>query len=338
MYKRSLIYCYSVICALIFSSCSTPRTYKTIDGIMLGTTVHVVADVESTSSPELYSAVMKIDKQSQESMSIFNKKSLISRLNSNQTDSVDSHIKYNLELAHTISELSDGIYDVTVKPLVEAWGFAGSEPLQNPNIDSILDFVGYKKVKIEGGILIKEDPRIELDFNSIAKGYIVDLVANLVDSLGAENYIVEIGGEVRCKGVNESGNSWRIGIETPYDGNNDIGKTISKKIKMSEGGLATSGNYRRFYLNDKGEKIAHTIDPRTGRSAISSLLSVTVIAENCATADVLGTMFLAMGTEKALELAKNIEDIKVYFIIAAADGKYEEYISPQMEQLIINDN
>lgn len=235
-----------------------------VDGTMLGTTLHVVADVQGTSPQELYAAVMALDREAKASMSIFDPASLLSRLNRNQTDSVDRHIAFNLRLADSISSLSDGRYDVTVKPLVEAWGFAGKEAQENPNVDSILAFVGRQKVRIENGRLIKDDPRVQLDFNSIAKGYTVDLLAQLVESFGARNYIVDIGGEVRCKGVNRQGNPWRIGIETPFDGNMSNGEYLQRRIGMTEGGLATSGNYRRFYLDAKGNKIAHTIDPARG--------------------------------------------------------------------------
>ena len=147
---------------------------------------------------------------------------------------------------------------------------------------------------------MKDDPRVQLDFNSVAKGYTVDLLAGLVEKYGAENYIVDIGGEVRCRGLNRQGRAWRIGVETPFDGNMSDGEYLQKRIQMTGGGLATSGNYRRFYLDGEGNKVAHTIDPRTGRSALSRLLSVTVAAPTCAEADALGTMFLAMGADDAL--------------------------------------
>ena len=195
--------------------------------------------------------------------------------------------------------------------------------------------MGRQKVRIENGRLIKDDPRVQLDFNSIAKGYTVDLLAQLVESFGARNYIVDIGGEVRCKGVNRQGNPWRIGIETPFDGNMSNGEYLQRRIGMTEGGLATSGNYRRFYLDAKGNKIAHTIDPRTGRSAVSRLLSVTVAAPTCAEADALGTMFLAMGADDALAAAKSMPRMKVYFILADGADGYEEYVSPTMKAAIM---
>ena len=319
----------------LFAGCGSGPSYTTADGVMLGTTLHVVADVRNTTSQELYRAIMDLDREAKASMSIFDEGSLLSRLNRNETDTVDRHIAFTLRLADSIGALSDGRYDVTVKPLVEAWGFAGKEAQADPNIDSILCFVGREKVRIEGNRLVKEDPRVQLDFNSVAKGYTVDLLADLVERFGAENYIVDIGGEVRCRGVNRQGQPWRIGVETPFDGNMTDGEYLQRRIWLSEGGLATSGNYRRFYLDADGNKVAHTLDPRTGRSVVSRLLSVTVVAPTCAEADALGTMFLALGADDALALAGRMPEVKVYFILAGSGETYEEYVSPAMQSLLM---
>ncbi|WP_346700603.1 FAD:protein FMN transferase [uncultured Alistipes sp.] len=319
----------------LFAGCGSGRHYTTVDGVMLGTTLHVVADVRNTTSQELYRAVMDLDREAKASMSIFDAGSLLSRLNRNETDTVDRHIAFNLRLADSIGALSDGRYDVTVKPLVEAWGFAGKQAVAHPNIDSILAFVGRDKVRLEGNRLVKSDPRVQLDFNSVAKGYTVDLLAELVEGFGAENYIVDIGGEVRCRGVNRQGQPWRIGVETPFDGNMTDGEYLQRRIRLSEGGLATSGNYRRYYLDADGNKVAHTLDPRTGRSVVSRLLSVTVVAPTCAEADALGTMFLALGADDALATAGRLPDVKVYFILAGDGDSYEEYVSPAMKPLIM---
>ena len=317
------------------AACAPRGGYVTVDGAMLGTTLHVTGDVTGCDRGELYAAVMELDGQMKASMSIFDETSLLSRLNRNETDSVDRHIVRNLALAERVSGLSGGRYDVTVKPLVEAWGFAGRQAERHPDVDSILAFVGREKVRVEEGRLVKADPRVQLDFNSIAKGYTVDLLARLVESFGARNYIVDIGGEVRCKGVNRQGGPWRIGIETPFDGNMSDGEYVQKRIRLTDGGLATSGNYRRFYLDADGNKVAHTIDPRTGRSAVSRLLSVTVAAPTCAEADALGTMFLAMGADDALKAVRTMPDVKAYFILADGTDGYEEYISPAMEAMIM---
>lgn len=335
MGKKGLRAVFAALVGAVLCGCGSGPDFVTVDGTMLGTTLHVVADVKDVSQQRLYAAIMELDRQAKASMSIYDSTSLLSRLNRNETDSVDRHIAFNLHLADSIGALSDGRYDVTVKPLVEAWGFAGRERTENPNIDSILEFVGREKVRIEDGRLVKDDPRVQLDFNSVAKGYTVDLLAKLVEEYGAENYIVDIGGEVCCRGHNRQGRAWRIGVETPFDGNMSDGEYLQKRIQMTGGGLATSGNYRRFYLDEAGNKVAHTIDPRTGRSALSRLLSVTVAAPTCAEADALGTMFLAMGADDALEAVERMPGVKVYFILAGDGGEYEEYISPAMKALIL---
>lgn len=335
MAKKLIRKVWIAVSAAALWGCGGASSYTAVDGVMLGTTLHITADVQGVSPQELYAAVMELDREAKASMSIFDPGSLLSRLNRNETDSVDRHIAFNLHLADSIGALSDGRYDVTVKPLVEAWGFAGRERVENPNVDSILEFVGREKVHVEGGRLVKDDPRVQLDFNSVAKGYTVDLLAGLVEKYGAENYIVDIGGEVRCRGLNRQGRAWRIGVETPFDGNMSDGEYLQKRIQMTGGGLATSGNYRRFYLDGEGNKVAHTIDPRTGRSALSRLLSVTVAAPTCAEADALGTMFLAMGADDALAAVERMPGVKAYFILAGDGGEYEEYVSPAMEALIL---
>ena len=315
--------------------CSGRAEYMSVDGVMLGTTLRIVADARGTSPAEVYAAAMELDREAKASMSIFDPESLLSRLNRNETDSVDRHIAFNLRLADSIGRLSGGRYDVTIAPLVEAWGFAGRERSGDPDVDSLLAFVGRDKVRIAGGRLVKDDPRVRLDFNPVAKGYTVDLLAELVERFGAENYLVDIGGEVRCRGVNAQGDPWRIGIETPFDGNMSDGAYVQRRIRMSAGGLATSGNYRRFYVDAQGNKVAHKIDPRTGRSAVSRLLSVTVAAESCAEADALGTMFLAMGADDALAAAEAMPQVKAYFILAGADDGYEEYATPAMRPMLM---
>ena len=319
--------------ALLLAACATEPSYKVVDGVMLGTRLHLIAD---SPCDTLYRGAMALDAEAKRSMSIFEENSLLNRLNRNQTDSLDRHITRNILLADSIHRLSGGAYDITVKPLVEAWGFAGREAQQQPNIDSILQFVGMEKIRIEAGRLKKTDPRVAIDLNSIAKGYTVDLLAEYVEQTGAENYIVDIGGEVRCKGHNRQGNPWRIGVESPFDGNMTDGEYIERRIALTSGAMATSGNYRRYYLNEKGEKIAHTIDPRTGYSNPSRLLSATVVAPTCAEADALCTMLLAMGDKAALAFAEAHPTMAVYLIFAPREGEqFEEYSSPAMEQLIL---
>lgn len=290
--------------------------------------MHITAETEIPAE-ELFERMMALDAEAKSSMSIFDEGSLLNRINRNLTDSIDRHIAFNLELAGRIHAVSDGAYDVTVKPLVEAYGFAAKDRTQTPNIDSIMEFVGFDKVRVEDGRLIKSDPRVQIDFNSIAKGYVVDMAAEELESMGIENYIVDIGGEVRCRGQRAKGGPWRVGVETPFDGNQIPGAYVQQVISLTDCAFATSGNYRRYYIDDQGRKVAHTIDPRSGLSAVSDMLSATVVAPTCAEADAFGTMFMALGKEKAIEKARELEEhgIFVYFITSDDKGEFEVYYS-----------
>ncbi len=324
------------VTALFFGGCTSSPSYVQIQGEMLGTTLNITAELDGVTPEQLHDVAMALDAEAKSSLSIYDPNSLISRINDNRTDSVDCHIVRSFQVADSISVLSSGRYDITVKPLVEAWGFAGKLRQREPNIDSLLEFVGRDKVSIQEGRIVKKDPRVQLDFNSVSKGYVVDLLAQRVAELGSENFLVDIGGEVVAQGVNSQGIAWRLGVETPFDGNQQVGAHLSQRIQLSDAAMATSGNYRRFYLDADGNKIAHTIDPQTGRSFISTLLSATVVAPTCAEADALGTMLMAMGTDLAIEFSQQNPELGVYLIIAGQDGEYEEYISASMQGMIMD--
>ena len=218
--------------------------------------------------------------------------------------------------------LSGGAYDITVKPLTEAYGFAAKGKIEHPNIDSLLTFVGFDKFAVDGSRIVKADSRVQFDLNSLAKGYTVDLVADHLESLGVSNYIVEVGGEIRASGHNIKGGDWRIGVDNPTEDNDTPGQSCQTVITISDRALATSGNYRRYYTDTQGNKIVHTINPKTGLSTTSSLLSATVVAERCVEADAMATMFMAMGDKAAIALAERLveQDIRVYFILADSEG------------------
>ena len=301
--------------ALLLAGCTTTPSYRVVDGSMLGTTYHIVAET-SLSNEHIFEEMQRINLDAITSMSIFNHNSLLSRINRNETDSVDIHIARNIEIASKINALTPR-YDITVKPLVEAYGFAAKNREAKPNIDSLMQFVGYSKFTLYGNRIIKSDSRLQIDLNSIAKGYIVDLIAEWLESQGVANYIVEVGGEIRAKGVNAKGIAWRVGVDTPFDNNQTPGKYQQRIVQISGAALATSGNYRRFYYNENGERISHTINPQTGHSQTTTLLSATVIAPRCATADALATAFMASGEAEAITLAEKLRDsVEVYFILA----------------------
>lgn len=311
----------AIVVAVLLVGCSEPKPqYRTVDGAMLGTTYHIVAET-TLSNEQIFEEMQHINEEAIASMSIFDDNSLLSRLNRNETDVVDNHIAQNIELAAKINALTPR-YDITVKPLVEAYGFAAKNRKANPNVDSLIQFVGFNKFKLDGNRMVKDDSRVQLDLNSIAKGYVVDLIAKWLEEQGSENYIVEVGGEIRTKGVNAKGISWRVGVDAPFDNNNSPGEYLQKVIQISDLALATSGNYRRFYEDAKGKRVSHTLNPQTGHSHTTALLSATVIAPRCATADALATAFMAMDEVEAIELAQKLRDsIQVYFILAPEEGE-----------------
>ena len=308
---------------LLCIGCTTAPHYRTVDGSMLGTTYHIVAET-TLSGERIFDEMQQINSEAIASMSIFNPTSLLNRINRNETDAVDIHIARNIEIAAKINALTPR-YDITVKPLVDAYGFAAKNREAKPNIDSLIEFVGFSKFALRDNRIVKSDSRLQIDLNSIAKGYVVDQIAEWLDEQKCENYIVEVGGEIRAKGVNARGIAWRVGVDTPFDNNQTPGQYQQRVVQISGAALATSGNYRRFYYNEQGERISHTLNPQTGHSQSTSLLSATVIAPRCATADALATAFMASDEKDAIALAESLRDsISVYFVLAPEKGK-EEY-------------
>ena len=215
-----------------------------IDGFAQGGTYHIV--IKSDRPVDLKGQVDSLLREIDNSMSLFNPDSRLRRLNRNETDSVDAFIADCIAEAERLSRETDGAYDITVKPLTAAYGFAGDSVVQQPNVDSLLRFVGYRKIAVDGGRLRKEDPRMQLDLNSIAQGATSDYIAAYFDSLGLTDYIVEVGGEIFCRGSNAEGKPWRVGIDRPAEGNVLPGADLETVIGLSGQGLATSGNYRKF--------------------------------------------------------------------------------------------
>lgn len=311
---------------LAMTACSAPKAYHTSDGYMLGTSFHIVASTEF-GADSIYSIAMHIDAEAKASMSLFDPESRLSRINANRTDTLDGHLLRNLTLARRIWTVSDGAYDVTVAPLTRAYGFAGSDRNHAIDVDSILRFVGFDKVDIDGPRISKRDPRVAIDLNSIAKGYTVDLISEALEARGCMDYIVEVGGEIRARGLSPRGTRWRVAVDSPFDGNDAPGMYEQTIVSLDGGALATSGNYRRFYTDESGNKITHTIDPHTGLSVRSRLLSASVHCPTCMEADALATMFMALGDERACRMAEEMRDsVQVYLILSPVAGdEYEIY-------------
>lgn len=311
----------TIIISILGAGCAPKQSYVTVEGYMLGTTFRIVAK-SSIKQSDIYSEALRIDSVAKASMSIFNPNSLISRINDNRCDTLDIHLLRNMAVAADIHKLSGGAYDITVKPLTEAYGFAAKGKTEHPNIDSLLQFVGFDRFRIVGNRVVKDDNRVQFDLNSLAKGYTVDLLADRLEALGCNNYIVEVGGEIRAAGKNPRAMAWRVGIDTPFEGNQSPGEYQHSVVEISDRALATSGNYRRYHTDSEGNRVTHTIDPKTGKSVSSPLLSATVVTKRCVVADAMATMFMAMGSERAIETAKILSDkgVEVYFIIADSEG------------------
>ncbi len=233
-----------------------------------------------------------------------------------------------------ISKETNGAFDITIAPLANAWGFGfkkGAFP-DSVVIDSLLEITGYNKVQISTkGKVVKQDPRIMLSCSAVAKGYAVDVVAHLLEKKGIGNFMVDIGGEVVVRGKNPQDGLWRIGINKPVDDSLAVNQELQTILKVTNLGIATSGNYRNYYYKD-GKKYAHTIDPRTGYPVQHNILSATVIAKDCMSADAYATAFMVMGLEEAERFADMHPDIDACFIYADKKGKLQMFLTKGMKK------
>ncbi len=310
-------------------------SYQTINGIVFGT----IYNITYQHTEDLHSEIELELKKFDGSLSPFNKESVISRVNRNEEFVTDSFFQVCFNRAVEVSKETNGAFDITIAPLANAWGF-GFKKGEFPDslmVDSLLQIVGYEKAWLREGIVEKSDPRVQLSCSAIAKGYAVDVIANFLSSKGVRNYLVDIGGEIVAKGRNSRDGLWRIGINKPVDDSLSINQEIQTILQLTDMGMATSGNYRNFYYKN-GKKYAHTIDPRTGYPVQHSILSSTVIAEDCMTADALATAFMVMGLEEAEAFIKKHPNVEAYFIYSGEDGSYKSYFTEGMAQYIVKIN
>lgn len=306
--------------------------YQNNKGMVFGTTYNITYQCDSDLHASIKAELQKVD----DALSPFNKHSIITAINNNEDIEVNGMFSDVFTLAQKISEDTEGAFDITVAPLVNAWGFgfkSGTAPTKN-NIDSLKAIIGYDKVRLEGKHVVKKDKRTMLDCSSIAKGYGSDVVARLLSSKGVQNYMVEIGGEIVTKGISQRRMPWKIGVTKPVDDSLSVNQEIQSVINVTDKAMATSGNYRNFYYKG-GKKYAHTIDPHTGYPVQHNILSSTVIANDCATADAYATAFMVMGIEKAQELLKRHPEIMAYFIYAGNDGKNKTWCSESLKGKIV---
>lgn len=330
---RIFLVCAAFVLSLF--SCAPPAEYVAIDGLTQGTTYHIVVE----KSPGL--DVMKLRQDIEtlfsrvdNSLSIYNDSSVISRINGNRSDLTDSLFREVFRLSSLVSEQSGGLFDITVGPLVKSWGFGpdAMKRFDESMLDSLLALVGMEKLKLEGERIVKADPDMFIDVNAIAQGYTVDLVIDLLVRQGIRECLAEVGGEVRTLG-DKRGAGWHVGIDKPTDGNFLPGDDMTAKVRLDNRALATSGNYRKFYVED-GIKYSHTIDPRSGYPVRHTLLSVTVIAPTAADADAWATVCMVAGIEEATAFIERYDFLEGYMVFSDENGEMNSWISYGLKRLI----
>lgn len=289
--------------------------YQHDEGRIFGTTYHITYQSDDNLKKEIEETLKAVDQE----FSMFNPQSTVALINEGKRPTLSDDFLEVYQLAQQVNEESDGAFDITVAPLVNAWGF-GFKNQQMPNnhqIDSLRRLVGMEHVSLAGAkgsqYVRFQRPRMMLDFSAIAKGYGTDRVARLLMSHDVANFMVEIGGEVYAKGNSEKRLPWRIGVSKPVDDPDNDAQELETVLNVTNQAMATSGNYRNFYYKG-GRKYAHTIDPKTGRPVQHSLLSATVLAPTCAEADAYATSFMVMGLDKARQVLERKKQLKAYFI------------------------
>lgn len=305
--------------------------YQHNTGQIFGTTYSITYQCEDDLHEGIFKELQRVD----ESLSTFKDNSVISKVNKNEAVKPDEMFLEVYNLAEKIAKDTDGAFDFTVAPLVNLWGFGfktGMPPSQHA-IDSLRQIIGYDKIALENGVIKKQDSRIMLDCSAIAKGYGSDVVGRYLRSKGVENFMVEIGGEVVTKGNSPKRLPWKIGVVKPTDDSLNVQQELQTVLNVTDKAMATSGNYRKFYYKD-GKKYAHTIDPKTGYPVQHNILSSTVLADDCATADAYATAFMVMGLERAVKVLERHPDLMAYFIYADKDGKNAVWFSPSMKNKI----
>lgn len=328
--------CFALISLLFLLGCQEKKSeYLKISGFAQGTTYNIT--YENSQNAEYSAEIDSILKAFDQSLSTYDSTSIISRINNGDpTAEADQWFVEVFNEAVEVNKLSEGAFDITVGPVARAWGF-GNGPVAKHDkayIDSLLQYVGMEKVKLEGRKVWRQSPGVRIDVNAIAQGYSVDVVCDFFNDRGIKNYLVEIGGEVRGKGTNARGKFWHIGIDRPSEGNLSPGESLQAIIELQNQSLATSGNYRKFFVED-GIKYSHTIDPKTGFPARNTLLSATVVCDDCMRADAWATSFMVVGFEKSKELLSKLKGIEVYFVYSNELGDYEVFFSEGMQRMIV---
>ena len=315
---------------MILTSCNAPER-KQYTGVTQGSYYSVIYYDERDFSDEIDSILKDVEN----SVSLWQENSIIRKVNENKDVIVDKIFIDNFNWAVKAAEFSDGLFDATIAPLVSAWGFHYKKEiaLTDKMIDSILELVDYRKIRIEEGRVIKDNENMSLDFNAVAQGYTADIIGEYLYSQGINNYLVDIGGEITAKGVKPNGETWKIGIEKPAPDKN-AERVIQMKIELKDKAVVTSGSYRKYIEKDT-VRYSHSIHPRTGQPVEHNLLSATIIADNAAWADCLASICMIAGMEKASELLKN-EDVEALFIYLDDENQLQTFQTEGFEKMIVH--
>lgn len=262
--------------------------------------------------------------------------SIISKVNRNEEVALDSIFIDNFNIAQQAAQLSNGYFDPTISPIVAAWGFSykNGDSITPQLIDSLRGLVDYRKIRIESGKVVKEDPAIQLDFNAIAQGYTSDLIARFLESRGISSFIVDTGGEIMARGSKPNDSPWIVGIEKPAE-NIDAERIVQTRITLRDKGLVTSGSTRKYVERD-GRRYSHCIDPTTGYPVEHQVLSVTVMAESSVWADALASICMVMGLKTSLPLIESMDGVEAYYIFVNEKNTLETFATDGFKALIID--
>ena len=321
----------AIIIVIVRQQKTIPFQHNT--GFIFGTIYNITYQSDDDLQTEIEGELKKVD----ESLSTFNKTSTISKINQGKDVKVDDMFAEVFTLGENIAKETDGAFDMTVAPMVNTWGFGfktGKEP-SKAVVDSLRNIVGYQKIKMEKKHIIKQNPNTMLDCSAIAKGFGSDVVAKFLRQKGIKNFMIEIGGEIVTYGLNEKRVPWKIGVTKPVDDPLNNQQEIQTILNVTNKAMATSGNYRKYYYKN-GKKYAHTIDPKTGYPVQHNILSSTVFADNCATADAYATAFMVTGLDGAKKILAKHPELMAYFIYADQNGKNAVWYSPKLRKKIVN--
>ncbi len=334
MTKYSKLLILNLILILFFWACSKSPQKNTLDGMVQGSYYHIIYYATPTQNQSVSQDLQNLFNQIDQSVSLWNKESLINQVNQNKDVELDSIFIDCFVKSQEISELTEGYLDCTIGALVEKYGFAAKEreEITQEQIDSLLQYVGYNNIKIENSRIKKKFAQTKIDFNAIAQGYTSDKIAQYFFQKGITNFIIDIAGEVRANGTKDNGKLWTCAIEQPSDSSNQE-RSYNTYLELKDQSIVTSGNYRKYYIDEKGNKKSHTIDPFTGRSVTHNLLSVSVVDKSATLCDGLATAFMVMGLEKSKTFLQHHPHIQAHFIYWDKN-QYQTYTTPNLKHRI----